>query len=128
MGRITTKLTISNLSEPNTTFECNALVDTGTVFLALPSAWKDCLGQLEHLGKVKVELGNQSTTTAEVWGSVKLQIDGCRAVRTEILFVDMQPEGGGYEPLLGYIPMEQAQLAVDMATHNLVPVKYVDPK
>ena len=35
---------------------------------------------------------------------------------------------GEYEPLLGYVILEQAQAAVDMLGHRLVPVKYIDMK
>lgn len=37
-------------------------------------------------------------------------------------------ENDEYEPLLGYIILEQAQAAVDMLGHRLVPVKYIDMK
>lgn len=43
-------------------------------------------------------------------------------------FIDMQPEDGSYEPLIGYIPLEQAQAAVDMLGHRLVKVSRVDLK
>ena len=32
------------------------------------------------------------------------------------------------EPLLGYVILEQAQAAVDMLGHRLVPVRYIDMK
>jgi hypothetical protein len=37
-------------------------------------------------------------------------------------------EGGEYEPLVGYIALEQAGAAVDMLGHRLVHVKRVDLK
>jgi len=40
----------------------------------------------------------------------------------------MHPEAGAYEPLIGYIPLEQAQAAVDMLGHRLVKVSRVDLK
>jgi len=40
----------------------------------------------------------------------------------------MEPLEGGYEPLLGYLILEQSQVAVDMVGHRLVPVKYIDLK
>ena len=47
----------------------------------------------------------------------------------EVVFVDMGSEDEGeYEPLLGYVILEQAQAAVDMLGHRLVPVKYIDMK
>jgi len=47
---------------------------------------------------------------------------------TEIIFIKMEPENGEYEPLLGYIPLEQSQAAVDMLGHRLVYVKRLDLK
>ena len=38
----------------------------------------------------------------------------------------MQPEDGGYEPLLGYIALEQSGVAVGMIGHRLLPVRYMD--
>ena len=39
-----------------------------------------------------------------------------------------EAKDGEYEPLLGYIILEQAQAAVDMLSHRLGPVKYIDCK
>ena len=46
----------------------------------------------------------------------------------EVLFLDMRPANGRYEPLLGYIPLEQAQAAVDMLGLRLLHVKKSDLK
>ena len=40
----------------------------------------------------------------------------------------MEPSDGHYEPLIGYIPLEQAQAAVDMTGHRLVKFSRVDLK
>jgi len=40
----------------------------------------------------------------------------------------MQPEDGDYEPLIGYIALEQSQAAVDVLGHRLVHVKRLDLK
>ena len=42
------------------------------------------------------------------------------------MFADAQDDTE--EPLLGYVILEQAQAAVDMLGHRLVPVPYVDMK
>lgn len=42
--------------------------------------------------------------------------------------VDMEPDDGEYEPLLGYLVLEQCGAAVDMIGHRLIPVKYMDLK
>lgn len=45
-----------------------------------------------------------------------------------MLFVEISPEDGDYEPLIGYIILEQSQAAVDMLGHRLVAVKRMDLK
>lgn len=40
----------------------------------------------------------------------------------------MKPANGEYEPLIGYIILEQSQAAVDMLGHRLIPIKHMDLK
>lgn len=40
----------------------------------------------------------------------------------------MTPEDGSYEPLIGYIVLEQCQAALDMVGHRLIHVKRMDLK
>ena len=61
-------------------------------------------------------------------GPVRIQIEGFPMVFGEVLFVDMHPSDGIYEPLLGYIPLEQSQAAVDMLGHRLIHAKRMDLK
>ena len=49
-------------------------------------------------------------------------------IYSEVLFLDMEPDKGEYEPLAGYIVLEQCGAAVDMIGHRLLPVKYMDMK
>jgi hypothetical protein len=63
-----------------------------------------------------------------VCAPVQVQIEGFRSIVTEVLFVEMEPEDGRYEPLVGYIVLEQCQAAVDMFGHRLVHVKRLDLK
>ena len=46
----------------------------------------------------------------------------------DIVFLEMESETGKYEPLLGYLPLQQCGAAVDMLGHRLVPVRYLDMK
>jgi hypothetical protein len=59
---------------------------------------------------------------------VRIQIEGFEPVFSEVVFVEMQPENGEYEPLVGYIVLEQSQAAVDMLGHRLIRVKRLDLK
>lgn len=128
MGRIVATVRIENPSDPNARILCDALVDTGASFMVLPSAWRDRLGQLDDIGKVALETAIQETVEGEVCGPVRIQIEGFRPIYNEVLFVDMKPENGEYEPLIGYVILEQSQAAVDMLGHRLVPVKRMDLK
>ena len=128
MGRIVTNVVISNVSDAAASLKCDALVDTGAAYMVLPTAWKSRLGNLEITRTVELELGNQSRATGEVCGPVRIEIDGFPPIFNEVLFVDMAPSNGSYEPLIGYVILEQSQAAVDMVGHRLIHVKKVDLK
>jgi hypothetical protein len=40
----------------------------------------------------------------------------------------MKPVNGDYEPLVGYITLEQSQAAVDMVGHRLTHIRHVHVK
>jgi predicted aspartyl protease len=128
MRRIVTSVKIENVSDPSKSIRCDALVDTGASFLVLPSAWRDRLGDLETIQTVELEIATQQTVQGNICGPVKIQIEGFRPIYNEVLFIKMTPEDGTYEPLLGYIILEQSQAAVDMLGHRLIHVKRMDLK
>jgi len=128
MERIVAFVTVENPFDPEKRIECDALVDTGASHMILPVAWRGRLGELKQLGEVDLEMANQTPLRGLVCGPVQIQIEGFRAVFSEVVFVDMRPEDGQYEPLIGYIVLEQAQAAVDMIGHRLIHVKRLDLK
>jgi predicted aspartyl protease len=128
MGRIVSSVKIGNLADPSKSIRFDALVDTGSSFLVLPNAWRDRLGDLEVLDTINLETATQETVQGEVCGPVRIQIEGFRPIFNEVLFVEMRPEDGIYEPLIGYIVLEQSQAGVDMLGHRLVPIKHMDLK
>jgi hypothetical protein len=129
MGRIVTQVKLTNFTDPNKTLSVSALVDTDAAYITLPNAWRDSLGEVEKLAEIDVELANQSTTKGDVCGPVRARIGEFRPIMAEVLFLDMEPnEEGEYEPLVGYIALEQSSAAVDMLGHRLVHVKRVDLK
>ena len=129
MGRIIAQLKLTNYADPEKTLTVGALVDTGAAYITLPSAWRQSLGPMEQLAEVEVERADQSVKTGCVCGPVRAKIGEFRPIMAEVMFLDMAPgEGGEYEPLLGYIALEQASAAVDMLGHRLVHVKHVDLK
>lgn len=128
MGRIIASVTISNAGDESKSLRCDALVDTGASLTVLPSAWKDRLGELEQIRVVEVETATQEASTGEVCGPVRIQLEGFQPIFSEVLFVEMKPADGIYEPLIGYITLEQSQAGVDMLGHRLVHIKHMDLK
>ena len=126
MGRIVASVTITNSTDPSKSLRCDALVDTGASLMVLPSAWQDRLGSLQVIGEIELE--TEETVTSQVCGPVRIQIEGFRPIFSEVLFVEMKPEDGIYDPLIGYIVLEQSQAGVDMLGHRLVPIKHMDLK
>jgi predicted aspartyl protease len=128
MGRITSHVRIRSLFSEADVITCDALVDTGAAYMVLPAAWKDRLGKIRTVRHVECETATQARVTAEVCGPVEITLEGFESVYGEVLFLDMTPTDGLYEPLIGYIVLEQAQAAVDMLGHRLVHVRKVDLK
>jgi len=129
MGRIVAQVKLTNFSDPTKTLAVSALVDTGSAYITLPTAWRESLGEVERLGEVDVERVDQSVRKACVCGPIRVRIGEFRPIVGEVLFLDMNPDDEGeYEPLIGYIALEQAGAAVDMLGHRLVHVKRVDLK
>jgi predicted aspartyl protease len=128
MGRIITSVTIENVSDPSGKIRCDALVDTGASHLVLPLAWKERLGTLETIDTLELETATQARITGDICGPVRIRVEGFRPIYNEVLFVEMEPEDGIYEPLIGYLVLEQCQAAVDMLGHRLIHVKRMDLK
>lgn len=128
MGRIVTTVRIASLQEADKSIICDALVDTGASYMVLPSAWRERLGELEEIATVPLETATQETVEGKICGPVRIQIEGFRPIYNEVLFIEMSPENGKYEALIGYVILEQSQAAVDMLGHRLIPVKRMDLK
>jgi len=128
VGRIVATVRIESVSNPDAKIRCDALVDTRASFMVLPSAWRDRLGELEDIGTIQLETATQESVSGEICGPVRIQIEGFRPIYDEVLFVDMKPESGEYEPLIGYIILEKSQAAVDRLGHRLILVERMDLK
>lgn len=128
MGRIIVSASIENGLEPSFRIQSDALVDTDAAYLTLPAAWRERLGRLLHLDTVSVETAAQAVVSGDICGPVLLRMGDFRPVLTEALFIEMEPAEGRCEPLIGYIPLEQAQAVVDMAGHRLAKFGRVDLK
>ena len=83
---------------------------------------------MQKIRSVELETATQEIVTGDVYGPVRIQIEGFQPIFSEVLFVEMKPADGAYEPLIGYIILEQSQAGVDMLGHRLVPIKHMDLK
>lgn len=128
MGRIVSNVRITNLLEQETVISCDALVDTGAAYMVLPKAWKERIGKIKTVREIDCEIATQEIVKGEVCGPVEIRIEGFKPIYSELLFLDMKPIDGVYEPLIGYIILEQSQAAVDMLGHRLIHVKKTDLK
>lgn len=128
MGRIVATVTVKNALDESKAHTFDALVDTGATLLTLPKAWRETFGEFLTTATERVQLADQHEVDVDICGPVTVQLDGFRRINTDVAFVDMASEDGAYEPLIGYIVLEQAGIAVDMAGHRLIAVKHLDLK
>ncbi len=128
MGRIVTSVLVRNTLDPTKEIRIEAFVDTGAGWLTLPAAWSDRLGDPPLIRTEQLETADQRVIPGEVRGPVTIQIEGFRPIVSEVIFMEMAALDGRYDPLLGYLVLEQSSAVVDMVGHRLVPVRYVDAK
>ncbi len=128
MGKITTSVQVRNALNEDMRLECEALVDTGANYLVLPSAWREKLGPLELRDTVELEAADQSKIIGEIRGPVTIQMPGFMRVSMDLLFIDMQPRHGQYEPLIGHFVLQQSGAIIDMVEHRLLKRGYFDLK
>jgi predicted aspartyl protease len=128
MGRIVVNVRVANAFEADRQLDFQGLVDTGSSGLVLPSAWRRRLEPLRSLERVHLKTADQNLVEGEVCGPVRIEIEGFRPIYSEVTFLDMEPRDGRYEPLIGYIVLEQAQAAVDFVAHRLVKGRPYDLK
>jgi hypothetical protein len=76
MGRIITRVGVTNLIDPSWAIELDALVDTAAAGLVLPGTWRERLGVLPLQRTVEAETADQGTIEAQVCGPVRIQVQG----------------------------------------------------
>jgi hypothetical protein len=120
---------LTNPIDPEKSITFSVFVDTGAGALILPSSWKSRLGKFINEEQVELVLANNDVVVGSACGPVSIRIEGFRKIFNEVMFMDMEPaDNGEYQPLLGYVILEPAPVAVDMLGHRLLPVKYIDCK
>ena len=127
VGRIVASVQIGNVIDASKTFRCDALVDTGASHMILPKVWKHRLGELESTRTIQMETATQEILTGEVFGPVRIQIDGFRPICSEVLFAETK-NGKECKPLIGGTVLAQSQADVDVLGQRLIPIKHMDLK
>ena len=125
MGSIVSQIRLTNQFGGGEHIEFSALVDTGSTYLVLPMAWKSRLGEIEHIRTGLANLADGRTIETDIWGPLKVEIDNFPATYTEVVFMDMGNKEESYEALLGHLPLQQANLGLDMLNHKLFSLKYI---
>ena len=95
--------------------EVNALVDTGSVQLAINESLREALG-LEIIGMRPSQLADGTRLTLPVVGSIVVKYLDRWSITTALVLPDDQ------EPLLGAIPLEEMDLYVHPRRNELLPV------
>lgn len=128
MGRIEVALEVQNGLDPTKRIACTAVVDTGAYCLTLPMAWRERLGEFPHVEDVDLELADQRVVRGKLCSPVRLEVPGLGVGYGMVLLTEMAGPDGRYEPLLGYLALEELRVAVDLVQHRLVKLPYVDLK
>lgn len=98
MGKVLASVTVTNFTDSSKSVNFIGLVDTGSTYLTLPSAWKDKLGELEKVEEVQLEMASGEIRTGEIYGAVQIKIDNFRQIISEVLFIDIEAdEDGNFE-------------------------------
>lgn len=94
--------------------QCEALVDSGAVELALPAEMIQRL-RLEQLGSVRVYTADGGEHECRVFGIVEVDVQGrvCQVRAIELPY--------GAKPLLGAVPLEEMDLRISPQEKKLVP-------
>jgi len=64
----------------------------------------------------------------ELCSPVRLEVPGLGVGHGLVLFTEMDASDGRYQPLLGYLALEELRVAVDLVQHRLVKLPYLDLK
>ena len=95
--------------------EISALVDTGSVTMAINETIREALG-LQIIGHRASQLADGTRLQLPVVGSIVVQYLDRWSITTALVLPDDQ------EPLLGAIPMEEMDLYVHPARNVLLPI------
>ena len=129
MGRIVASVSVASFSALDKALRLDALVDTGATYLTLPLSYKNRLGELEKLEDSVATLADGNRVMCEICGPVRIVIEGFSPIYSSVMFMDdTKTDAKTFEPLLGYIPLEQSRVAVDMLGHRLLKAEAFDLK
>ena len=114
MGKVTERITLTNVFDPSKTEEVSAVIDTGATMLVLPQDLVDRLG-LRKVRDARVRYANQEVQVKPIYGIVALDIRG------RVGNFDVLAEVAGSQPLVGQIVLEELDFVIHPATRQLTP-------
>jgi len=128
-GSITALLKLTNVNDPSKSLSVQALVGTGAAYITLPAAWRERFGKLYWEEQVLAGMADGSVRKASFGGPLHAQINDLRRFSADVLFLEMEPgPEGEYQPLIGYMALQEAGVALDMPNERLIQLPYVDVK
>jgi hypothetical protein len=105
MSNIIKPVTITHYRDLDLEITVDAAVDASMMYVTLPLSMKCRLGSLEKASDHSITLRDGTTHSTEVYGPLKIQIEGFNAFYSSVEFVDA-PEG--YAPRIGYTALSQS--------------------
>jgi len=114
MGKVIEPVKLTSLFNPHKSVVVEAVVDTGATMMVLPRDIVSDLG-LEKVEEVRVRYANNQVDTKEIYGVVRLEIQG------RVGNFDVLAENEGVQPLVGQIVLERLDLVVDPSARKVVP-------
>ncbi len=105
MSTIIRPVTITHYHDLDLEITVNATVDASMMYVTLPLSMKNRLGSLEKASEYLITLSDGTIHSTEVYGPLKIQIEGFNAFYSSVEFVDA-PEG--YAPRIGHTALSQS--------------------
>ena len=121
MGVFTVPITVRNWQnrflppeKQGEEIQCEALVDSGSAELAIPTEMIERL-KLEELGSVRVYTADGAQHEYRVFGIIELEVQG-RQCQVRVIELPFEAE-----PLLGSVPLEEMDWHISCVDKKLVP-------
>ena len=116
-------VTITHYRDLDLEITVDATVDTSMMYVTLPLNMKSRLGSLEKASDHSITLSDGTVHSTEVFGPLKIQIEGFNAFYSSVEFVDA-PEG--YAPRIGHTALSQSLAVIGLQGNCLEKLDSLD--